>query len=265
MMRACLERALVPGVGTLVHRLHGPAPAVALLEHGKAGIHQWITAQRRLDHIKSRECAAASFADASVARLGGHGTRGVSVTGQGGLTPPPPTPGAHARDQGFTGVHGHGHPLPNPVAAVHHDELWHDQGTEGAAASALQHAHDHAHAHAHDHGHAHGHDAPPSLLSRTLEYLEEGTLPTLGKLGLLAAYALVPFADLPLQLAGTLRVGALAGTYALAGPPAAASLLRQALARKADTHLLMGLAALGTVLSGHAAEVSPPAAPWQGV
>lgn len=83
---------------------------------------------------------------------------------------------------------------------------------------------------------------------RFLEWLEEGTAPTVGKILFLAASALAPTASYQGLL--------LAGTYALAGPPALADLGRNIVSGNIDTHVLMALAALGTVLCGHPTEVS---------
>ena len=48
---------------------------------------------------------------------------------------------------------------------------------------------------------------------------------------------------------------ATAGVYALAGPPAAVSLTYDLTAGKVDTHMLMHLAVLGTLATGHVLEV----------
>lgn len=55
--------------------------------------------------------------------------------------------------------------------------------------------------------------------------------------------------------AARLSAAATAGVYALAGPPAAASLSYDLTAGRVDTHVLMNLAVLGTLATGHALEV----------
>lgn len=120
------------------------------------------------------------------------------------------------------------------------------------------HGHEHHHHEHHedhpDHHHHHHHHGPlptdlpkPQGIWRLLDWLEEGTVPTVGKIVLLAASALAPAAYAPALLAGT---------YTLAGPPAIADLCRNLAARAIDTHVLMALAALGTVLCGHPTEVN---------
>lgn len=180
-----------------------------------------------------------------------------------------------APDAGSSGAHSHG-----PSSST--------RGGGGGCCG----GHGHAHSHAHGHGHAHSHAGLPgheheehcnmanpvhrvlksvydaTRLSELAEWLEQSTASTAGKVAGIVVAALAAWAAS--SLAGTAQLAAAAAAaavskwatvavYALAGVPAMVDLSYDLTAGRVDTHVLMTLAALGTLLSGYAIEVGPGA------
>lgn len=128
-------------------------------------------------------------------------------------------------------------------------------------------------------GHDHGHRDASNPAHRALDWLYgalrltslaawlEGSVPaTLAKVGLLALAAGASWAagsPAAAAAAGGLAPvwpqvasGALAGAYFFAGVPAGVQLTYDLTSGNVDTHVLMTLAALGTLLTGHGFEVN---------
>jgi hypothetical protein len=174
----------------------------------------------------------------------------------------------HDHSDGHTQGHGHSHD---------HHEHGHEQHPEQAGAKA---AGTSSHAHSHGHGHSHGHSCclprDPSTgnrveralgwaldcsgLSPIIAWMENSHLSTALKIMLfmVAAFAAwragVPAAAHAVA-AQQVALAATCGVYALAGLPAAVSLVLDLVAARIDTHVLMNLAVVGTLVTGHALEV----------
>lgn len=157
-------------------------------------------------------------------------------------------------------------------------------------------SHDHSHSHSHSHSHGHSHDASQShdtgaccghdhghapdpqnpahlllssvysatRLSAAAAWLESSLAATIGKVALFvlaaaatgwAGSAWAPSAAAA-SAARAVAAAATAGVYLLAGLPAALDLSYDVTAGRVDTHVLMNLAVLGTLATGHALEVT---------
>ncbi|KAL4459085.1 hypothetical protein ABPG75_013950 [Micractinium tetrahymenae] len=176
------------------------------------------------------------------------------------------------------GGHGHSH------AHGHDHEHSHEH----------DHSHSHSHPHGHSHDHAHEHEPTGScgcsgvghsqshgpdlskpthrLLSRLFDatrlsqaaaWLESSLPASIAKVALFlvaagaAGWAASGWAAGAARAAAAARLlaaAATAGVYMLAGLPAAVSLTYDLTAGKVDTHVLMNLAVLGTLATGHALE-----------
>jgi hypothetical protein len=101
-------------------------------------------------------------------------------------------------------------------------------------------------------------------LTAAAQWLESSLPSTLAKIALFllaagaAGWAASGWAASAAQaaLAGRVSAAATAGVYIFAGLPAAVALSYDLTAGRVDTHVLMNLAVLGTLATGHALEVS---------
>lgn len=110
----------------------------------------------------------------------------------------------------------------------------------------------------HDHDHEHGHRPhwlAHSPLGGALDWMEGGTVPSLVKIACLVVAGASPWLPLSAAAAAATRTAAISLVYALCAPSAALDLCTQLAAGEVDTHVLTSLAAAGTALTGHAAEV----------
>lgn len=191
---------------------------------------------------------------------------------------------AHGNHQAHSHSHGEACEHSHEADAHSHGEHSHcDHGAEGHAHSHGEHSHDVASSSpaaqqpdsaccGHNHGRRDaGNPAHRALdrlygalrLSPLAAWLEESVPATLAKIGLLALAAGAAWAaGGPAGGAALAPVwpqvasGALAGAYFFAGVPAGVQLTYDLTAGNVDTHVLMTLAALGTLLTGHALEVT---------
>ena len=149
--------------------------------------------------------------------------------------------------------------------------------SESHAHSCCSHGHSHEH-HAHSHGCGHDHGGPDlsnpahrllaaafdaTRLTPAAAWLESSVPASIGKVALFliaagaAGWASSGWAASAAAAATARAVStaATAGVYLLAGLPAAVDLSFDLTAGKIDTHVLMNLAVLGTLATGHALEV----------
>lgn len=160
----------------------------------------------------------------------------------------------------------------------------HSHGEQNHAHSCCSHDHSHEHhAHSHGCGHDHGGPDPSNAAHRVLSaafdatrltaaaaWLESSMPASIGKVVLFlmaagaAGWASSGWAASAAAAAAarTLSTAATTGVYLLAGLPAAVDLSYDLTAGKIDTHVLMNLAVLGTLATGHALEVG--AGCWAG-
>lgn len=138
--------------------------------------------------------------------------------------------------------------------------------------------------HTHSHGCGHGHGGPDAAnpahrllqavfdatrLTQLASWLEHSVAASVGKIVLfLVAAAAAGWAGsgwAPSAAAAAAARGAslaaTVGVYLLAGLPAAVDLSYDLTAGRVDTHVLMNLAVLGTLATGHALEVGAPRCP----
>lgn len=216
----------------------------------------------------SHSCTAVMAACAALQRPAG--LLGAPAGLGGRPLPAPRLPGVSAR-------RGRG-PLRCRAHQGHHHAHDHPhQHGEKHAHSGCSRGHSHEH-HAHSHGCGHDHGGPdPSnpahrLLSAAFDatrltpvaaWLESSMAASIGKVALFlvaagaAGWASSSWATSAAAAAAAraLSTAATAGVYVLAGLPAAVDLSYDLTAGKIDTHVLMNLAVLGTLATGHALEV----------